>query len=376
MHTTDHNSTGPATLTAPIRPTAHGSPHDSGLLVCGLTAGAGSFRLGPVDVAVAPGRVLVVLGPSGAGKTMLLETICGLRRHHHGQVYLDGTEIAGLDPERRDIGLVFQDAALFPHLSAQDNVRFGPRARGRPADNAGALLRRLGIGHLADRSPRTLSGGERQRVALARALAIRPRLLLLDEPLSALDQPTREEMRAILQEVLADLEIPAVHVTHDRDEALSMGDDLAVIIGGQLVQTGPAGQVTAFPANPDAARLLGWAHLGQGIASEAGTVRVGQFTFPDTAGPRVTGTVQVYYRPEDVLLDSRPQDPAGTGATSLTALIREVVPTRPLARVRLASDPPLTALALHRDLKRLQARPGEPATVSLPAASVRVFPSA
>jgi len=362
----------------PIRAAETDAPYYGGLSVRGLTSGAGSFRLGPVDLTVPPGRVLVVLGPSGAGKTMLLETICGLRPQLCGQIRLSGAELTGLAPERRGIGLVFQDAALFPHLSVRENVRFGPRARGRAADAATAdsLLRRVGIGHLANRSPRTLSGGERQRVALARALAIRPRLLLLDEPLSALDQPTREEMRAFLQDVLADLDIPAVHVTHDRDEALSIGDDLAIIIGGRLAQAGPAGQVTAAPAGQAAARLLGWVHLGSGAIAEPGTVRAGQFTFPDVTDPQATGTVQVYYRPEDVLLDSHPNDSSGTGADGVATVIGGIVPTRPLARISLASDPPLTALVLHRDLERLQARAGDPVTAALPRASVRVFPTA
>jgi ABC-type Fe3+/spermidine/putrescine transport system ATPase subunit len=365
-------------LTVPISAAETDALHYGGLSVRGLTAGAGSFRLGPVDLTVPPGRVLVVLGPSGAGKTMLLETICGLRQQLCGQIRLSGAELTGLAPERRGIGLVFQDAALFPHLSVRENVRFGPRARGRTADAATAdsLLRRVGIGHLANRSPRTLSGGERQRVALARALAIRPRLLLLDEPLSALDQPTREEMRAFLQDVLADLDIPAVHVTHDRDEALSIGDDLAIIIGGRLAQAGPAGQVTAAPADQAAARLLGWVHLGSGTIAEPGTVRAGQFTFPDVTDPQATGTVQVYYRPEDVLLDSHPEDSSGTGADGVVTVIGGIVPTRPLARISLASDPPLTALVLHRDLERLQARAGDPVTAALPRASVRVFPTA
>jgi ABC-type Fe3+/spermidine/putrescine transport system ATPase subunit len=360
-------------LTVPIRAARPDAQPDSGLTVRGLIVDAGSFRLGPVDLTVPPGRILVVLGPSGAGKTILLESISGLRPHRRGQIRLAGADLSGLAPERRGIGLVFQDAALFPHLSVWENIRFGLRARGRGADTptADSLLRRLGIGHLADRSPRTLSGGERQRVALARALAIRPGLLLLDEPLSALDQPTREEMRALLQEVLAGLDIPAVHVTHDRDEALSIGDDLAIIIGGRLTQAGPADRITAAPADPDAARLLGWSHLGSGTIAEPGTVRVGQFIFPGVTDPQVTGAVQVYYRQEDVVLAAA----AEAGPDSARTVIGEIIPTRPLARISLASDPPLTALILHRDLERLRAQAGDPVTAALPPASVLAFPS-
>jgi ABC-type nitrate/sulfonate/bicarbonate transport system ATPase subunit len=236
---------------------------DRGLAVSGLAGQAGSFRLGPVSLAIAPGQVLAVLGPSGAGKTMLLETIAGLRPHRSGRISLAGTDITALPPERRRIGLVFQDAALFPHLSVAENIRFGPKARRQPpSPGTDSLLARLGITALAARSPRSLSGGERQRVALARALAIQPGLLLLDEPLSALDQPTREDLRALLSELLATLDIPAVHVTHDRDEAVGIGTDLAIINGGQLRQAGPASQVTAHPADPETARLLGWTELG------------------------------------------------------------------------------------------------------------------
>lgn len=346
---------------------------DRGLAVTGLAGQAGSFGIGPIDLHVPADRVLVILGPSGAGKTVLLETVAGLRPRHSGQIRLAGTDLTDLPPERRRIGLVFQDAALFPHLSVQQNVAFGPRAsRQAPGADASSLLRQLGISHLADRSPRSLSGGERQRVALARALAIRPGLLLLDEPLSALDQPTREDMRALLQELLADLEIPAVHVTHDRDEALSIGDDLALIVAGQLRQTGPASQVAAEPAAADAARLLGWSELGRGTTQHQ-AVRAGQLLLPDAAPPGIQGPVHIFYRPEDVLLGTpAPDAPAGA---SLTAQITQVLPTRPLARVSLASDPPVTALMLHRDLERLRLQTGTWATATLPAASVRVFPA-
>jgi ABC-type Fe3+/spermidine/putrescine transport system ATPase subunit len=343
---------------------------DRGLSVSGLSARAGSFVLGPVSLDVPADRVLVVLGPSGAGKTMLLETIAGLRPQQAGQVSLAGTDITSQPPERRRIGLVFQDAALFPHLTVRDNVRFGPRARRAASpDGAGNLLQQLGIEHLADRTPRSLSGGERQRVALARALAIQPGLLLLDEPLSALDQPTREDMRALLQRLLAELEIPAAHVTHDRDEALSLGDDLAVIVGGQLRQTGPAASVAAEPADPDTARLLGWSELGHGTAA-GGTVRIGQFVLRKAA-EGLHGPVQAFYRPEDVEL--RPTTPDEPADGSLTAPIERIIHTRPLARVALGCDPPITALMLHRDIGHLLLTPGNPVQVNLPPGSLRTF---
>jgi ABC-type Fe3+/spermidine/putrescine transport system ATPase subunit len=343
---------------------------DRGLSVGGLSARAGSFTLGPVSLDVPADRVLVVLGPSGAGKTMLLETIAGLRPQQAGQISLAGTDITGLPPERRRIGLVFQDAALFPHLSVRDNIGFGPRARRAASpDGSDDLLDQLGIGHLADRAPRSLSGGERQRVALARALAIQPGLLLLDEPLSALDQPTREDMRALLQRLLAELAIPAAHVTHDRDEALSLGDDLAVIVGGQLRQTGPAAHVAAEPADPDIARLLGWSDLGHGTAA-SGTARIGQLVLRNAA-EGLHGPVQAFYRPEDVeLWPTAPDAPPGG---SLTAHVERIVHTRPLARVTLGCDPPIAALMLHRDIDRLQLTTGNPVHVNLPPGSLRIF---
>jgi ABC-type Fe3+/spermidine/putrescine transport system ATPase subunit len=343
---------------------------DRGLSVSGLSARAGSFTLGPVSLDLPAGRVLVVLGPSGAGKTMLLETIAGLRPLQAGQISLAGTDITSLPPEQRRIGLVFQDAALFPHLSVRDNVRFGPRARRAASpDGSGDLLHQVGIEHLADRSPRSLSGGERQRVALARALAIQPGLLLLDEPLSALDQPTREDMRALLQQLLDELEIPAAHVTHDRDEALSIGDDLAVIVGGQLRQAGPAATVAAEPADPDTARLLGWSELGHGPAA-SGTARIGQLVLRHAA-EGLHGPVQAFYRPEDIEL--RPVTPDAPAAGSLTAHVGRIVHTRPLARITLGCDPPIAALMLHRDIDRLQLTAGTRVQVSLPSGSIRIF---
>jgi ABC-type Fe3+/spermidine/putrescine transport system ATPase subunit len=344
---------------------------DPGLSITGLAAQAGSFRLGPVSLEIPANRVLAVLGPSGAGKTMLLETIAGFRRQNSGQVSLAGTDITGLPPERRHIGLVFQEAALFPHMSVMENIRFGPRARGAAApDGAAKLMGQLGIQHLADRSPRSLSGGERQRVALARALAIQPGLLLLDEPLSALDQPTREEMRSLLQRLLAELEIPAAHVTHDRDEAVSIGDDLAVIVSGKLRQAGPAAKVAAEPADPDVARLTGWSELGHGVAAN-GAIHIGQLVLRDAMAVGLHGPIQAFYRSEDIQLGPRTPDTAA--GASLTAQAEQILRTRPLARITLDCDPPITALMLHRDIDQIRLTTGDLIQVNLPPGSLRIF---
>jgi ABC-type sulfate/molybdate transport systems ATPase subunit len=340
------------------------------LTISGLRTRAGSFRLGPVDLAVAAGRVLVVLGPSGAGKSMLLDTVAGFRTPQHGEVHLDGRDITGLAPELRRIGMVFQDAALFPHLSVRDNIGFAPLLRRRRRDPLVAdLLDRFGIAHLAARAPRTLSGGERQRVALARALAARPAALLLDEPLSALDQPVREELRDVLADTLRGLGVPAIHVTHDRDEALRLADDLAILAAGTLRQTGPAEQLTRHPTDPTAARLLGWSELGPTRHATTG-LHVGDLPLSGLNPDGQTGSV--FYRPEDVLVGT-PDQPAATNALRLRAQILEVIPTLPLARVLLRTNPPITALMLHRDLDRLPLPHGADVQVTLPAHALRII---
>jgi ABC-type sulfate/molybdate transport systems ATPase subunit len=344
------------------------SVSDGGLLIRGLATRAGSFELKEIDLEVSPDKVLVVLGPSGAGKTMLLHTIAGFRRAAGGQVHLNGRELNRLAPEHRRIGFVFQDAALFPHLSARENVGFGPRARAasRPG-RIEELMARFGVDGLAERSPRSLSGGERQRVALARALAFEPDLLLLDEPLSALDQPTREELRFVIQDLLSGLGIPVIHVTHDRDEAFSLADDLAVIVGGALRQSGEAHRIAAAPSDPVVARLLGWSELGIGEVVE-GKVVIGDVSFD--AGYH-SGAVQVFYRPEDVRVGRA--DNSTTAAITFMVRVQRITRTFPLARVLLGSEPPITALMRRCEITRFDLAVGKTIEVAIPADAVCIF---
>ncbi len=226
----------------------------------------GEFRL-EVEFGVAPGEVLGVLGPNGAGKTTLLRALAGLIALSDGSITLDGRPLDDassgtfLAPEERPIGLVFQNYRLFPHLSVRENVAFASRAQGvnRRVAGAGAdrWLERLGLAEFAQRKPRQLSGGQAQRVALARALAAEPGLLLLDEPLSALDARTRLEVRAELRRHLTDFAGPTLLVTHDPLEAMVMTDRLLVIEGGRIVQEGSPAAVARRPATQYIARLVG-----------------------------------------------------------------------------------------------------------------------
>jgi len=217
--------------------------------------GNGSETLREVSLAAEPGEVLCLLGPSGSGKTTLLRIAAGIEAQSSGRVLLNGKEIAGpqvfLPPEQRSIGLVFQDFALFPHLTILDNVRFGLTALSREEARKEALiaLARVRLEHYADNYPHALSGGEQQRVALARALAPRPAVLLMDEPFSGLDSRLKDSVRAETLAILRESRATAIVVTHDAEEAMRMGDRIALLKDGKLVQTGRAEDLYLKPAN-------------------------------------------------------------------------------------------------------------------------------
>jgi molybdate transport system ATP-binding protein len=254
----------------------------AGTLAADLRLTRGDFTL-DLSLDVAPRRILAVIGPNGAGKTSLLRALAGLTPITAGRVAVgehawdDVERGLSLPPEDRRVGLVFQDYRLFPHLTVLDNVAFAARARGtarEPARQAaGRVLGRLGIADLAERRPPALSGGQAQRVALARALAAEPRLLLLDEPLAALDARTRLEIRGELRRYLADFPGPTILVTHDPLEAMVLADRLLVIEGGRTVQEGTPAQVARRPATEYVARLVGL-NLYSGALADRATRRV------------------------------------------------------------------------------------------------------
>jgi molybdate transport system ATP-binding protein len=280
-----------------------------------LVVDRGSFRL-DVALAAAPGDVVALLGPNGAGKTTALRALAGLNPLDDGHLRLDGATLDSVPPESRPVGVVFQDYLLFPHLTALDNVAFGPRCQGATKAESRAQaqewLDRMGLADHAGAKPRRLSGGQAQRVALARALATRPRLLLLDEPLAALDARTRLDVRAQLRRHLAEFEAVAVLVTHDPLDAMVLADRLVVIEHGRVVQEGAPSAVARRPRTDYIAQLVGL-NLYRGEA-DGHRVRLddGQEI---TTTEELTGPAFVAFPPSAVTLHGA--HPGGTSARNL-----------------------------------------------------------
>lgn len=222
------------------------------LRVTGLSKRYPGFQLGPLDVAV-DDEVLVVLGPSGCGKSTFLSIIAGITPPDEGSITLDGRSLDGSPPEARRVGMVFQDGALFPHMTARENIEYAAT----DTDRVDYLIDTLEIADILDQSPPTLSGGERQRVALTRVLASGPDVLLLDEPLSSLDTPIRHRLRDELHELFAALSIPVIYVTHDQEAATALGDRTAVLRDGVIEQVGTAAEIRETPATPFVAAFTG-----------------------------------------------------------------------------------------------------------------------
>jgi ABC-type Fe3+/spermidine/putrescine transport system ATPase subunit len=306
-----------------------------------------------VSIDIARGQLVSFVGPSGCGKTTLLRMVAGFAAQDEGTLTLDGEVIDGLPPEKRPTGMVFQAYALFPHLTVAENVGYGLSVRGVPKEKRTQQVRdALDMVHLRgmdDRKPRELSGGQQQRVALARALVLRPKLLLLDEPLSNLDAKLRIIMRDEIRRLKDELDLTVIFVTHDQDEALSISDRLVVLSEGRVQQLGPPQEIYQRPANEFVATFMGEANLIPGtlrrgdVAGEQ-LLDAGEFSFPVTLdGLEVDGRLQAVVRPEHLEVD----DSASVGARVVSSayhgrFVRYVVEVGGLtlqAEDRHASEP-------------------------------------
>ncbi len=303
----------------------------SNLDIRGLTKSFGGHTvLHGIDLSVERGTLLALLGPSGSGKTTLLRVLCGFEHADAGTIDIDGRRVAGaglhLPSEQRRIGYVPQEGALFPHLSVAANIVFGlPRAQRRARHRVAELLELVGLpASYAERAPQQLSGGQQQRIALARALAPSPRLVMLDEPFSALDAALRLETRQAVADALAAAGATAVLVTHDQSEALSLGHEVAVLWQGKLIQTATPETLYRRPVSRELASFVGEAVLVPGVADGNGvTCRLGRLNL---LAPVASGPVDVMLRPEQIRIrsaDSADAAPAGNGA-ELHATVRDV----------------------------------------------------
>ena len=280
-----------------------------------------------ISLSLERGRILCLLGPSGSGKTTLLRLVAGLEQPDEGQIIFDGKDLKGVAPHRRQFGLMFQEFALFPHKSVYDNIAFGPQVQKKPPDEVQRLTRQMldlvGLTDKARRNVADLSGGERQRVALARSLSPQPGLLMLDEPLGALDRALRERLMLEIRTILKTLNMTAIFVTHDQSEALAVADKIAVMNRGHLEQVDSPEKLYLQPKSIFVAQFLGFKNLLQGIITSDAGVRtdVGIF-YPPLLPDETQNSVTLVLRPECARVASPDSD------TSLMPIISGRVASR------------------------------------------------
>ena len=336
-------------------------------------------------MALNPAAVLILFGPSGSGKTTLLRCLAGLESPEGGQIvfggktWFDASSKECVEPQQRQVGYTFQEYALFPTHTVAGNIGYGLGALAVPERKRRIeeVIRLLQLEGMEEIKPNRLSGGQQQRVALARAIARQPSLLLLDEPLSALDVPTRVTLRGELRDLLRRLAIPSIVVTHDWEEALALGDEMVVLKEGKVLQQGTPQQIFNLPQDVEVAKIVGMetvipgriAHAADGlVAVEASGVKLLSVS-QETVG----SDVFVCIRAEDVVLE-----PVGTGATSarnhLPAIVQDVVSMGALVRIDLQSGFPLSAIVTRSALEDLHLAPGVKVVAAIKAGAVHLIP--
>lgn len=315
-----------------------------------------------VSLTIEDGETFGLIGPSGCGKSTILRTIAGFETPTEGDIEFDGQSVLDVEPKDRDVGLVFQSIALFNNMSVIENVAFGPRMRGTPKDrrrdDAREILELLDIPELADRDPTNLSGGQQQRVALGRALAIEPRVLLLDEPMTGLDEKLKRRLQTEMVELFDELDITVVHVTHDQGEAMVMCDRIAVLNEGRIEQVGTPAELYESPNNEFVANFIGTSNLLEATASN-GTLNFGFAELPVEADRH--GDVVAVARPEHISVGVGPIKAAVTNQFYLGEKVRNVA--------RLPDGEEIVF-----DTERRTVTPGEEVSLSMEPGQVHVIP--
>lgn len=342
-----------------------------------LTIEMDAFSLRDLSLRVESGAYFVLLGASGVGKSVLLECIAGLCPPVSGSIWLDGVDITHAHIQERSVGLVYQDEALFPHLTVYENVAYGLRARGEERAEIDATVRSLaaqtGLEEMLERKPGTLSGGERQRVSLARALAREPQCLLLDEPLSALDAQARPAMRSLLREVHRSGQT-IVHVTHDYEEAISLATHVGVIEDGRIVQEGTPAEIFQHPKSEFVARFVGVRNFFHGTLSYPdGGSNLGEFASGDLSFSIATdapgGPGHLLLRSEDLTLSAA--RPEGSARNTFAGKVSDIAPARLGVEVMVDLGVEVAAMVTQDAVKRMELAPGKDVWVSFKATAGR-----
>jgi molybdopterin-binding protein len=345
--------------------------------VQGLKVKLGSFMLQDIDLLVKDGEYFIILGPTGAGKTVVLEAIAGLHPIVAGTISVNGKDVTHEKPEKRGIAIVYQDQMLFPHLSVERNISFGLKALKFPKEEIKpritSIAELLGITHLLHRDTTTLSGGEKQKTALARALVAKPAVLLLDEPLSALDPETRERMQRELASIHRQLQVTMVHVTHDFEEAVGLGDRVAVLNDGRIVQLGTPQDVLRRPKSEFVAMFALSRNVFIGEATDAqdgrALIDVGQAKLEAVTSAR--GRVHASLRPEDISISMEPL--SSTARNSFCGTIVEIIDRGTLVLVTVNVPPEFSCLVTSKSFSELNLRKGVRVWISFKASAINVF---
>jgi molybdate/tungstate transport system ATP-binding protein len=356
----------------------------------GISLSLGDFALGKIDAAIDAGQILVVLGPNGSGKSVLLETIAGFHRPDSGRILIRGADVTRLAPERRRVAFVVQNFGLFPHLTVEQNVKLAlaRHAQEKPspalsplAGDAAALLSYFGVSHLAARTPGRLSPGEKQRVALARALAANPDLFLFDEPFSALDSQTREQLRDDLLSLLRRISLPAIFVTHDHTDALTLADRVLVLRQGKTVQMGTVNDVYHRPADVFVARFAGVENIlsgridasqGERVAVSVGGAVLQAVRPSSLAGP---ADVHVCIRAEAVRLRDLRSAASPRGENGFTARVTTIRRMGALVRVEVEGPCRLVAYLMAPQVEEMALGPGVAVGVDIATDAVHLIPA-
>ncbi len=334
------------------------------------------FSLKNINLEVKKGEYFTVLGPTGAGKTLMLELIAGFYQPDRGEIWINDKNVTETPPEQRRVGFVYQDYALFPHLSVEDNVKFGlnlKRGIGPASDErVQHIMNFLGLSRLRGRSPSTLSGGQQQKVAIARAFVLQPDLMLLDEPMSALDVQTRESLRRELKAIQEKSGITTIHVTHDYPEAILLGDRIGVISDGELVQVGKPDEIFRKPKTESLAKFVGVENLFPGnsvVANGLAQIDIGKVVIE--APTQKQGKVVATVRPEDIIVSKKPQK--SSGRNTLFGKITEIQDLGATVKLKIDVGQDLFVVITRRSFIDMGLKIGSRVYATFKAASIHVI---